>query len=77
MYRHTSGEGDGDGSVEDVVNVGACDRDAGPNFCELYNTPPAKVMSTIKELGIGIFSEIDKESRNYVYEFENGNIYEF
>ena len=63
--------------MEDVVNVGACDRDAGPNFCQLYTIPPAKVMSTIKELGTGIFSEIDKESGIYVYEFENEKLYEF
>ena len=30
-------------------------------------TPPAKVKSTITDLGTGFFCEIDKETGNYVY----------
>ena len=47
------------------------------HLVHMYNTPPAKVRSTIIELGTGIFCEIDKETGNYVYEFENGRLYEF
>ena len=36
----------------------------------------AKVRSSISEMGIGIFCEIDKESGNYVYEFRNGRLYD-
>jgi len=43
----------------------------------LYKTPPAKVKSSITELGTGLFCEIDKITGNYVYEFENGELYEF
>ena len=65
------------GEEEDIIQVGTCDRDNGIRFCYLYNIPPAKVKSTITELGTGIFCEIDKETGNYVYEFENGGLCEF
>ena len=43
----------------------------------LYRAPPAKVKSSITELGTGFFVEIDKNTGNYVYEMENGELYEF
>ena len=36
-----------------------------------------KVKSSIPELGIGIFCEIDETSGHYVYQFHNGRLYEF
>ena len=72
----SSGEGE-----DDIIDVGNCgwsggNRD-GVRFCSLYKTPPAKVKSSITELGTGLFCEIDKITGNYVYEFENGELYEF
>ena len=64
------------GREEDIIDVGKCDYDNIAPFCSVYNTPPAKVRSSISELGIGIFCEIDKESGNYVYEFRNGRLYD-
>ena len=64
-----------------VIDVGTCGwaggyRD-GIRFCSLYKTPPAKVKSSITELGTGFFVEVDKGTGNYVYEMENGELYEF
>ena len=72
----SSGEGE-----DDTIDVGNCgwsggNRD-GVRFCSLYKTPPAKVKSSITELGTGLFCEIDKITGNYVYEFQNGELYEF
>ena len=46
-------------------------------FSSVYNTPPEKVRSSIPELGIGTFCEIDKSSGHYVYQFQNGRLNEF
>ena len=60
-----------------VIDVGECDRDNGINFSEMYEVPPAKVRSSIPELGIGSFLEIDKHTGNFVYRFENDELWEF
>ena len=39
--------------------------------------PPKSVKSSISKLGRGFFVEIDKDTANFVYEFENGELYEF
>ena len=65
------------GREEDIIDVGKCDYDNIAPFCSVYNTPPAKVRSSISELGTGIFCEIDEASGHYVYEFQNGKQYEF
>ena len=60
-----------------VIDVGECDRDNGINFSEMYEVPPAKVRSSVPELGIGSFLEIDKDTGNFVYRFENDELWEF
>ena len=60
-----------------VIDVGECDRDNGINFSEMYEVPPAKVRSSKPELGIGSFLEIDKDTGNFVYRFENDELWEF
>ena len=62
---------------ENIIDVGKCDYDKIAPFCSVYNTPPEKVRSSIPELGIGIFCEIDEASGHYVYQFQNGRQYEF
>ena len=44
---------------------------------EIYTLPPKSVRSSISKLGRGFFVEIDKDTANFVYEFENGELYEF
>ena len=65
------------GREENIIDVGECDYDKIAPFCSVYNTPPEKVRSSISELGIGIFCEIDEASGHYVYRFQNGRRYEF
>ena len=65
------------GEEEDIIFVGKCDYDEITPFSSVYNTPPEKVRSSIPELGIGTFFEIDKSSGHYVYQFQNGRLYEF
>ena len=60
-----------------VIDVGECDRDNGINFSEMYEVPPGKVRSSKPELGIGSFLEIDKDTGNFVYRFENDELWEF
>ena len=60
-----------------VIDVGECERDNGILFSELYEVPPARVRSSKPELGIGSFLEIDKDTGNFVYKFENGELWEF
>ena len=62
---------------ENIIDVGNCDYEKITPFCSVYNTPPEKVKSSIPELGIGIFCEIDEASWHYVYQFQNGRQYEF
>ena len=64
-------------SSEAEVDVGECDRDNVTRFCEIYPVPPKSVRSSISKLGRGFFVEIDKKTANFVYEFENGELYEF
>ena len=63
--------------VEAEVDVGECQRDNVTRFCEIYTLPPKSVRSSIPKLGRGFFVEIDKDTANFVYEFENGELYEF
>ena len=65
------------GEEEDIIFVGKCDYDEITPFSSVYNTLPEKVRSSIPELGIGTFCEIDKSSGHYVYQFQNGRLYEF
>ena len=66
---------------EDVIDVGDCGwaggNREGARLCSLFRAPPARVKSSIAELGTGFFVEIDKNTGNYVYEMENGELYEF
>ena len=62
---------------DNIIDVGKCDFDKIAPFCSVYKTPPEKVKSSIPELGIGIFCEIDESSGHYVYQFQNGKLYEF
>ena len=39
------------GREEDIIDVGKCDYDKIAPFCSVYNTPPAKVRSSIPQLG--------------------------
>ena len=59
-----------------IIDIGKCDFDKIAPFCSVYSTPPEKVKSSIPELGIGIFYEIDKQSGHYVYQFQNGRLFE-
>ena len=61
---------------ENIIDIGKCDFDKIAPFCSVYSTPPEKVKSSIPELGIGIFYEIDKSSGHYVYQFQNGRLFE-
>ena len=61
---------------ENIIDIGNCDFDEIAPFCSVYSTPPEKVKSSIPELGIGIFYEIDKQSGHYVYQFQNGRLFE-
>ena len=60
---------------EVVVDVGECVRDNEILFCEIYSMPPKRVKSSILKLGFGTFVEIDKDTGNYVYQFVNGELY--
>ena len=62
---------------EAEVDVGECQRDNVTRFCEIYTLPPKSVRSSISKLGRGFFVEIDEDTANFVYEFENGELYEF
>ena len=64
-------------SNEEEVDVGACERDSGIRFCEIYSVPPKSVRSSVSKLGRGTFVEIDKEIGNFVHEFENGELWKF
>ena len=73
----TLSDGDEKEEEENIIDVGNCDYDRIAPFCSVYDTPPEKVRSSIPELGIGIFREIDETSGHYVYQFQNGRQYEF
>ena len=67
---------------DEIVDVGECKREdqyrPGILFCEIYagRQPPAKVRSSISTLGTGKFVGIEEDG-SFLYEFENGELYEF
>ena len=60
---------------DDIFDVGEAERDVTP-LCERFEVPPAKVRSSKPAWGIGTFEEIDKDSGNFVYKFQNGDLVE-
>ena len=58
-----------------IFDVGEAERDVTP-LCERFEVPPAKVRSSKPAWGIGTFEEIDKDSGNFVYKFQNGDLVE-
>ena len=77
MLSSTPPDSDEKEEEENIIDVGECDYEKIAPFSSVYNTPPEKVRSSISELGIGIFCEIDETSGHYVYRFQNGRRYEF
>ena len=61
---------------ENIIDIGNGDIDKIAPFCSVYSTPPEKVKCSDPELGIGTFYEIDKSSGHYVYQFQNGRLFE-
>ena len=72
----TTSDCDENEEEENIIDIGKCDFDKIAPFCSVYSTPPEKVKSSDPELGIGTFYEIDKSSGHYVYQFQNGRLFE-
>lgn len=72
----TTSDCDENEEEENIIDIGNCDFDKIAPFCSVYSTPPEKVKSSDPELGIGTFYEIDKSSGHYVYQFQNGRLFE-